>query len=61
MNEYARGALEALAWMDSLLTQTKTGDQLDLLKRELNGAKEDLLQGSAIDFRARLRASWAFK
>jgi hypothetical protein len=62
MNEYARGALEALAWFDSLMSQARSTDAtLELLKREVNGAKDELLQGVAIDFRARLRASWAFK
>jgi len=64
MNDYARGALEALAWVDSLLldfTRTDPGTTLDRLKNEVDGAKAELLHGSAIDFRSRLRASWAFK
>ena len=57
MNDFARGALEALAWFESLLGQ---GD-LERLRQEVSAAKEDLLSGMAIDFRYRLRASWAFK
>lgn len=65
MNEYARGALEALAWFESLMAQIKATDHpdrfLENVRNEVDGAKNELLQGAAIDFRARLRASWAFK
>lgn len=57
MNDYTRGALEALAWVESLLGRV----DLDQLKREVAGARGDLLAGLAVDFRDRLRASWAFK
>ena len=57
MNDYARGALEALVWVESLLGRVDP----DQLKREVVGARGDLLAGLAVDFRDRLRASWAFK
>jgi hypothetical protein len=57
MNDYTRGALEALAWVESLLGRVDP----DQLKREVAGARGDLLAGLAVDFRDRLRASWAFK
>lgn len=69
MNDYAKGALEALAWMDSLLSKAEPKDvndpqaaeAWDLVRREVLGARNELLQGVAVDFRDRLRASWAFK
>jgi len=57
MNDYARGALEVLAWVESLLTR---GD-LETLRREVVGARSEILAGAAVDFRDRLRAAWAFK
>jgi hypothetical protein len=38
-----------------------TGHALEPLKREVAGARGDLLSGLAVDFRDWLRASWAFK
>jgi hypothetical protein len=64
MNDYAKGALEALAWVDTLLIGVGKEDAetiLSRLRNEVQGANSELLHGSAIDFRSRLRASWAFK
>jgi len=57
VNDYARGALEALAWVESLVAR---GD-LETAKREVAVARGEILAGAAIDFRDRLRAAWAFK
>ena len=57
MNDYVRGAFDALVWVESLLAKLS----LDDLKREVAGAKGELQAGMAVDFRERLRASWAFK
>ena len=63
MNDYVKGALEALAWMDLLLSKVdaKSLDELEVVRREVVGARNELLRGVAVDFRDRLRASWAFK
>jgi len=52
MNEYCRGALEALSWARSLL-ETRSVNQV---RGMLDQAKEDILNGCAIDFAERLRA-----
>ena len=57
MNDYVRGALEALVWVEALLGRVDP----DQVKQEVAGARGDLLAGMAVDFRDRLRASWAFK
>jgi hypothetical protein len=57
LNDYARGALEALAWVESLLTR---GD-LETLRREVVGPRSEILVGASVDFRNRLRAAWAFE
>lgn len=57
MNDYAHGVLEAFAWVESLLARVDA----EPLKREVAGARGDLLSGLAVDFRDWLRASWAFK
>ena len=57
MNDYARGALEALVWVESLLNKLDP----DLVRVEVAGARGELIAGMAVDFRDRLRASWAFK
>jgi len=64
MNDYARGALETLAWVGSLMGPVgseQAAATLARLHNEVEGAQTELLHGSAVDFRARLRASWAFK
>ncbi len=57
MGDYARGALEAVAWVQSLLGRTDP----ETLKQEVLGARSEILAGAAVDFRERLRAAWAFK
>jgi hypothetical protein len=52
MNDYARGALEALAWV---LGMIENGDASARLRRQLEGARDDLLRGVTLDFRQRLR------
>lgn len=64
MNDYARGALEALSYVESLMTQlarSESDERWKELQSEVIGARSDLLRGVAVDFRDRLRASWAFK
>jgi len=52
MNEYCRGALEALSWVKSLLLSRKLEQAVVMVDQ----AKDDILNGSAIDFAERLRA-----
>ena len=42
MNDYAHGALEALAWTLNLLEET---EDLGRIRRQLEGARDDLLAG----------------
>ena len=51
MNDYAHGALEALAWALGLLEET--GD-LGRVRRQLEGARDSLLAGVSVNFRQRL-------
>jgi hypothetical protein len=48
LNDYARGALEALAWVMSILDEPK-------VRCEIEGARDDILNGTSVDFRRRLR------
>ena len=64
MNDYARGALEALAYVESLMTQldrSHPDEKWKQLQSEVIGARSEILRGVVVDFRDRLRASWAFK
>ncbi len=64
MNEYARGALEALSYVESLMAQldrSELDEAWKQLRGEVVGARNELLRGAAVDFRDRLRAAWAFK
>ena len=64
MNDYARGALEALAYVESLMTQldrSNPDEKWKQLQSEVTGARSEILRGVVVDFRDRLRASWAFK
>jgi len=51
LNEYCKGALEALSWVKSLLASNRKD-----VERMLDKAKEDILSGCADDFPKRLRA-----
>lgn len=53
MNDYARGALEALSWVRELLRRV---GNLEAARREVEDALEDIMQGVGVDFRHRLRA-----
>jgi len=52
VNDYARGALEALAWALGLIEE---GLDIAHLRRQLEGARDDLLRGITLDFRVRLK------
>jgi hypothetical protein len=52
MNDYANGALEALAWALNLLDQT---DDVGRVRRQLEGARDDLLARVSVNFRQKLR------
>jgi hypothetical protein len=54
VNDYARCALAGLVWVESILTR---GD-LEALRREVVGARNEVLAGAAVDLRDRLRAAW---
>jgi hypothetical protein len=51
MNDYAHGALEALTWTLNLLEET---DDLGRIRRQHEGARDDLLAGVTVNFRQRL-------
>lgn len=58
MNDYTRGALEALAWAQSLIERLLCDpDGMKKLQKEIQAAKEDILSGVGVDFRYRLRAA----
>ena len=52
LNDYARGALEALAWVLSLLDELQDPR---VIRRQVEGARDDILRGSSIDFREKIR------
>jgi len=52
LNDYARGALEALAW---ILAMLEDGGDVGRIRRKVEGARDDLLRGISVDFRQRLR------
>ena len=55
MNDYAKGAVETLAWVQSLTSSLeKKQDRWERLKKEVDKAQNDLMSGIAIDFRKRL-------
>jgi len=51
MNDYAHGALEALAWTLNLFEETEDLGRV----RQLEGARDDLLAGVTVNFRQRLK------
>lgn len=57
MNDLARGALEALAWVRGIAENTDPANPRSWNKflGEIESAKEDILHGAAVDFRLRLR------
>ena len=56
MNDYSKGALEALAWVQQLMKGLRDDpDGWARMEREVEAAKDDLLSGVGIDFRRRLR------
>jgi len=52
LNDYARGALEALAWVLSLLDELQDPR---MIRRQVEGARDDILRGSSIDFREKIK------
>jgi len=53
MNDFARGALEALAWVLNMLEDMEDPNRI---RRQVEGARDDLLRGVSVDFRQRLKA-----
>jgi len=55
MNDYAKGAVEALAWIQSLTSELeREQDRWERLGREVDKAQNELMSGIAVDFRKRL-------
>ena len=54
MNEYCRGALEALAWIQSLMEEMRKERDWEKLRRNVDQVKEEILRGVAVDFRFRI-------
>jgi len=55
MNDYAKGAVEALAWIQSLTSELeREQDRWERLGREVDKAQSELMSGIAVDFRKRL-------
>jgi hypothetical protein len=57
LNDYCRGALECLAWVQNLMGEFDPGrpETWRKVRDEVDSAKEDILSGVAVDFRTRLR------
>ena len=56
MNDYCKGALEALVWVRSLIKRLKSQSRtVDRVLEEVDRAVEDMNEGIAVDFRERLR------
>ena len=56
LNDYSKGALEALAWVQQLVKKLKRDpDGWARLEGEMEAAKNDMLNGIGVDFRDRLR------
>ena len=59
MNDYVRGAFEALSWMHVLLVnidrEKDPEDHLDRLIKEVEAAMDDIKEGIAVNFRDRLK------
>jgi hypothetical protein len=51
MNDYAHGALEALAWTLNLSQET---EELGRIRWQLEGARDDMLAGVTVNLRQRL-------
>jgi len=60
MNEYIRGAFEALAWVQTVIEKQKMTDKhpsrWESLNEEIEEAIRDIRKGISVDFRERLRA-----
>jgi hypothetical protein len=56
LNDYVRGAFEALSWTKEVLSASKKDPaQVERVLKEIEGAIEDIRSGIAVDFRNRLR------
>jgi hypothetical protein len=58
MNDYVRGAFEALNWVHILLASVDSEKDLDHVNRavrEVESAMSDIRDGIAVDFRHRLK------
>ena len=58
MNDYCKGALEALAWVQRLVEDVDPVDARSWARfvGELQAVKEEILRGIAVDFRSRLHS-----
>jgi len=58
LNDYCRGALEALAWVQVILENVDpmNGKSWAGFINELQAVKEEILSGIAVDFRSRVRS-----
>ena len=55
LNDYCKGALEALVWVRSLIKRLKSqSGTVDRVLEEVDRAVEDINEGIAVDFRERL-------
>lgn len=59
MNDYVRGAFEALSWVQTSIQSVDIkhdpGDHLDRVLKEIEAAIADIKKGVAVDFRDRLK------
>lgn len=59
MNDYVRGAFEALNWVEVLLAsidpEKDPMDHLNRVIKEVTAALDDIKEGVAVDFRRRLK------
>jgi len=55
LNDYCKGALEALVWVRSMVKRLKSQPEtINRVLEEVDRAVEDINEGIAVDFRERL-------
>lgn len=52
MNEYGRGAFEALCYISNLIEKT---DDLKMIRREVEACIENIREGVSLDFATKLK------
>ena len=59
MNDYCKGAFEALSWVESLIESTENRPEaLEEILKEVNAAIREIREGIAVNFKSRLRSTF---